>query len=154
MGSWTFTALVAVSAALLVVSCGGETGGDESVGGIAAKAARELTVDETEFRLDLSETSLEPGTYTFVVRNAGAVEHALELEGRGVAEAATGTLAPGESAELTVTLEEGSYVLFCPIGDHAAQGMKLELSVGGAPPAAPEPEPPAGGGYGSYGGGD
>jgi len=150
MGSRTRAVFVVSAFALLMAACGGETGAGEPAGGAGAESATEVTVDETEFRLDLSQTGLEPGTYTFVVRNAGATDHALELEGPGIDEAATSILAPGESAELTVTLEEGSYVLYCPVEDHAERGMKLELSAGGAPPAAPEPEPP-GGGYGSYG---
>jgi len=152
MGLRAFAVLLFAASALLLAACGGETGAGEVDGGAAE--ATQVTVDETEFQLGLSEASLEPGTYTFVVRNAGATDHALELKGPGVDEAATSILAPGESADLTVTLEEGSYELYCPVGDHADRGMKLELSIGGAIPTAPESEPPAGGGYGSYGGSD
>ena len=43
-------------------------------------------VTETEFKIGLSEMSFAPGTYTFVVENAGATNHALEVEGSGLEE--------------------------------------------------------------------
>ena len=141
--------------ALLASACGsgGDTDEQETAG--ATPAAR-VDVGETEYALALSQATLEPGTYTFVVTNDGTVEHALEIEGPGVDEAQTETLAPGESAELTVTLGQGAYELYCPVDGHADLGMKLALGVGGAA-AEPEPspaEPPPSGGYGGYGSGD
>jgi uncharacterized cupredoxin-like copper-binding protein len=72
----------------------------------------------------------QTGTVTFRVTNNGAIAHALEVDGQGIEEE-TETIDPGESAELTVDLtEEGSYELYCPIGDHRDQGMEGELIVG------------------------
>lgn len=52
-----------------------------------------MTVTETEFRLELSQTTLRPGTYTFVADNKGQATHALEIDGPGVQDKATGNLA-------------------------------------------------------------
>jgi len=138
--------------AAVLAACGGA---EEGAGSASAGEAVRVTVGETEFALAVSQTSLDPGSYTFVVTNDGTVDHALEVEGPGVDEAETETLAPGESAELTVTLETGTYKLYCPVGGHEDLGMKLELGVGGAAAESPPPPaPPAGGGYGSYGSAD
>ena len=61
--------------------------------------------------------------------NDGEVPHALEVEGDGI-EVETGSIAPGEAAELTVELREGEYEVYCPIGDHRAEGMEGTLVVG------------------------
>ena len=145
--------LVLAFVVAVLAACGGAEEG--AVSPAAGEAAR-VAVEETEFALAVSQTSLDPGTYTFVVTNEGTVNHALEIEGPGVDEAETETLPPGESAELTVTLETGTYKLYCPVGGHEDLGMRLELGVGGAAaetPPAPD-EDSGGGGYGSYGGGD
>jgi uncharacterized cupredoxin-like copper-binding protein len=39
-------------------------------------------------------------------------------------------LAPGKTAKLTVSLKDGSYSLWCPVGNHAALGMKLTAKIG------------------------
>lgn len=148
--SWRFALPLLI---VLLGACGGAGEGDK---GASAEPAARVAVGETEFALVISQTALDPGTYTFVATNEGTVNHALEIDGPGVDGAETETLAPGESAELTVTLEKGTYELYCPVGGHRDQGMTLELGVGGAAaesPPAPD-EDSGGGGYGSYGSGD
>ncbi len=73
----------------------------------------------------------EAGVVEFRVQNAGSVPHALEVESEDLEEE-TEEIAPGESATLKVELAEGTYELYCPVGDHEAQGMTGELIVGGA----------------------
>ena len=68
----------------------------------------------------------DAGTATFTVVNAGETTHALEIEGEGE----TDVLEPGDRAELTVDLEEGEYVMYCPVGDHRAMGMEGTIVVG------------------------
>lgn len=94
-----------------------------------------MTVNETEFRLGLSTSTFTAGTYTFTAVNQGKIEHSLEITGPGV-KAETATLSPGQSAQLHVTLQAGSYDLFCPIGSHKALGMNQEITVGGATTSA------------------
>jgi uncharacterized cupredoxin-like copper-binding protein len=90
-------------------------------------------MSETEFKLDPSSVQVDQaGTVTFRVTNDGAVDHALEVDGQGVEEE-TETIKPGESAELTVDLsKEGSYEIYCPIGNHRDMGMEGTLTVGAA----------------------
>ena len=90
-------------------------------------------MSETDFALDPSSLSVdEAGEVTIRVVNDGELEHALEVEGDGDGvEEETGTLAPGESAELTVELAAGSYTMYCPIGNHREHGMEGTVVVAG-----------------------
>jgi uncharacterized cupredoxin-like copper-binding protein len=67
------------------------------------------------------------GLVTFEVTNAGSVAHGFAIE--GVVEGTNGPLEAGESATVTLTLEPGTYRAYCPVGDHAAQGMEFEFTV-------------------------
>ena len=119
---------------VLAAGCGssGDNGEGEETGSPAAAPIRTITITETEFELDPSSVDLEqPGTYAFEVVNDGQVAHALEVEGEGIEEE-TQTLQPGDRATLTVTLEGGSYELYCPIGDHKDRGMEGTAVVGGS----------------------
>lgn len=91
----------------------------------------EVTATETDFKIELSQDTFAPGTYTFVARNDGQATHALQIEGNGVEET-TETIGNGESATFTVTLEAGSYELYCPVANHRDLGMTTEITVGDA----------------------
>jgi uncharacterized cupredoxin-like copper-binding protein len=93
-----------------------------------AAGGNTVTVGESEFKITLSRTSFTAGTYTFVVKNSGAVPHAFEVKGEGV-DAKTGTLNGGQSGTLKVTLTHGSYDVFCPIDGHKGLGMNVEIHV-------------------------
>jgi len=87
-----------------------------------------INVDERDFTIEISTMELTAGTYTFVATNSGQTTHALEIEGQGLEEE-TADLAPGDSAELTVTLEPGEYELYCPVDGHKDRGMELDVTV-------------------------
>jgi uncharacterized cupredoxin-like copper-binding protein len=108
-------------------------GGTQAAGGgtQAAGGGTQVTVGETEFKLAVSTSSFNPGAYTFRAVNNGKVVHSLEITGPGV-NATTPDLQPGQSADLKVTLQTGSYDVFCPIPGHKALGMNQEITVGGS----------------------
>ncbi|MDQ3739472.1 MAG: cupredoxin domain-containing protein [Actinomycetota bacterium] len=83
----------------------------------------------TEFEIDPANPKAEPGVVTFEVRNEGSAPHALEIEGGGE-EFETEVLQGGDTAELQATLEAGEYKWYCPVGNHAEQGMAGTLTVG------------------------
>ena len=91
-----------------------------------------VTVTEKEYSLQLSRTDLTAGTYTFVATNAGTVAHALAISGPGVSTKQIDSISPGSTANLTVTLQAGSYELWCPIDGHKALGMDTHVQVAGA----------------------
>ena len=129
-------ATLAIGLVLMVSGCGG---GDEdgSTATTASPATSDATggdkgtvinVDERDFSIDIPSMELAAGTYTFVATNSGQTTHALEIEGQSIEEE-TADLAPGEEGEITVTLEPGEYELYCPVGNHKAMGMEVDITV-------------------------
>lgn len=107
-----------------------------------------VTVSEREFSLQLSHTSFTPGTYTFVADDIGKTVHALAISGPGVPTTKTQTISPGDKVQLTVTLQVGTYELWCPVDEHKQLGMDTRIKVGGTGSAAP-PSSAGGSGGGS-----
>jgi plastocyanin len=91
----------------------------------------EFTVTEREYSLSPSDLRVpKAGTFSLVVRNTGAIPHALEVEGPA-GELKTGAIAPGKTARLEVALRKpGRYEWYCPIGDHRKRGMRGTVVVG------------------------
>ena len=123
--------------ALLLSACGGSsTAKTADAGGTAgsppasaAAAGMSVTATETEFGIALSQTSFSPGTYTFTVVDKGHATHALTVSGPGLAATSSSNVNGGESTSMTVTLQKGTYRLFCPIGNHAQLGMDTKITV-------------------------
>ena len=88
-----------------------------------------VTVSETEFAITLSQTTFAPGTYTFTIKDDGAITHNLNIKGPGITDAASSNISAGGTATLTVTLQAGSYELWCSIGSHKANGMDMTITV-------------------------
>ena len=78
----------------------------------------------SEWTIRLSEATIPAGPVTFTVTNSGSIPHAFEVEGHGT-EQETALIQPGASATLTLTLEPGSYEIYCPVGEdsHKKLGM-------------------------------
>jgi uncharacterized cupredoxin-like copper-binding protein len=110
-----------------------EAGAAES-GQTEASNEKSTTVDvaESEWRVQLPSStskSLTAGSYVFHVTNNGKIPHNLTVDGPGVEDEKTATIAPGDSADLHVNLETGSYDLYCSIPGHREQGMEAKLAV-------------------------
>ena len=99
-----------------------DTGGDAMVSG------DQVPVSLTEFVVGMP-TSLPAGEVTFAISNDGTITHSFEIEGGSLEEELETPLEPGQSATLTVTLEPGTYVVYCPVGNHRDQGMEIEVSA-------------------------
>jgi plastocyanin len=134
--------LALVGAVTLAASaCGSSSGASSSSttiteaagGGGGGGGASGTTIDVTlkDFSIALASTgSLAPGTYTFHVTNNGPSSHNLTINGPGVSDKATPTFAAGGSMDLTVTLKNGTYDLFCSVPGHKQLGMDTHLTVG------------------------
>ncbi|MBA3534529.1 MAG: hypothetical protein H0T73_21635 [Ardenticatenales bacterium] len=81
-----------------------------------------------EFTLTMPGT-LTAGPLTFEVTNAGTMAHNFEVEGNGIEEAFESNLMPGETRTMQLDLAAGTYEVYCPIGDHADRGMRVELTI-------------------------
>jgi uncharacterized cupredoxin-like copper-binding protein len=121
---------------LALAACGGGSSSAMPSSGVkgATKTitgGHRVTATETEYEIVLSQKSLAPGTYTFVAMNKGHIAHSLEINGPGVSDKRiAGTIPPGSSKDLTVTLKKGSYQVFCPVAGHRKLGMITQLTVG------------------------
>ncbi|MDX6468058.1 MAG: hypothetical protein QOI27_3098 [Gaiellaceae bacterium] len=92
-------------------------------------ATTPVTVTEREYRISLSTKTPPAGLVRLVVHNAGHVAHALSISGPGLATRTTGTIQPGATKTLEVTLGSGTFTVWCPVGRHAASGMKTSITV-------------------------
>jgi len=115
-----------------LAGCGAGGGGGEDKAPSDAKEGavlKMIQVKETEFELKPAEITLDkPGTYVFKAVNSGDTVHALEVEGEGIEEE-TEEIEPGQSAELKVKLQAGTYEIYCPVGGHKEEGMEGKLTV-------------------------
>src|SRR5438128_1366458 len=95
--------------------------------------ARLVEVIATEYHLNPSVIFAEPGeTLTLALRNEGTMPHSLELDlGRSGDQGLSETVAPGETAKVTVAIpmENGNYMYYCPIDGHRGLGMQGTLTV-------------------------
>lgn len=74
-------------------------------------------------------TELPAGPTTFEISNDGEWPHNFEIQGEGMHEVFATDLEPGESGSMFLDLAPGNYTIICPVGDHAAEGMVLEITV-------------------------
>ena len=99
-----------------------------STGG-ASMSGRDVNVSETEFTISLPTMTFTPGEHTFKITNKGTITHALEIDGPGVSDRKSAALSPGASTSMTVTLQKGTYEVYCPVDGHKASGMQTMITV-------------------------
>jgi uncharacterized cupredoxin-like copper-binding protein len=127
-------AWLVLPAAFAVGACGGddEKSADKQPStSPSSKVAETVQVTETDFKLQPANPKIaKSGRVRFEVRNDGAVEHSLEIEGPSGDFKLKRNLKPGEASSVEVNLEPGTYEWYCPVGDHKALGMRGEITVG------------------------
>jgi plastocyanin len=107
-----------------------------------AGEAGPVTVKLSEWKIELSQSTLAAGRVSFMVTNSGSIPHAFEIEGHGI-EQETALIQPGSDTTLTLSLRPGTYEVYCPVGEnsHKKLGMETHLTVTG-------PKKSSGYGYG------
>jgi uncharacterized cupredoxin-like copper-binding protein len=128
--------LILIAAAVTLAGCGSGSGNpattavpSTSAGTATAAPGKAMTVTESEFTITLPSKTLSAGTYTFNVTNKGKFAHNLTVDGAGVQDKATPTLAPGSTGDVTVTLQKGSYEFYCSVDSHKEMGMDVTVQV-------------------------
>ena len=135
------TGLVLAAAAALAVAAAAF----EASAAPARTAATTVRVVEKEFTLVPKPASVRAGRVTFVVRNAGKIDHefvvlktnrpAGKLPMKGTRAAEPGKqgeiskIKPGKSARLVLNLKPGKYVLLCNFPAHYKAGQYSAFTV-------------------------
>lgn len=145
--------LAAASIPALVWSCGGSeadetdmrvdddavmdttpagTPAPPSLPSLAEDERRQVTVTLDEWSLILAEELMPAGEVTFQIVNAGSEPHRVRIDGPDT-EQNSDPVAAGATQSVTISLEPGTYRLFCPDTtdgvSHAERGMSLPLVV-------------------------
>lgn len=120
----------AVAAAVLLASgCGGGSAGPAAEPttstGSPSAAGVVLTLTGTEYSFAPSELKASAGKTTIRFTNKGAMEHDFVIRALDVHLVAQ----PGKTAEVTVTLEPGTYKSTCSVPGHSQSGMQGTLTV-------------------------
>src|SRR2546425_12376299 len=82
----------------------------------------------SEWKVELSASTVPAGTVTFTVTDAGSIPHAVEIEGHGIEQEAD-EIQPGSTATLTLTLKLGTYEVYCPVGEGSHQKLGMETHL-------------------------
>lgn len=102
----------------------------DTAGTMMGETGRMDTVEVSLVEYDINMPATLPAGHTvFRVTNDGTMEHNLEVEGQGSEDVFPQNLQPGETQTMEVDLQEGSYVVYCPVGDHRSRGMEVDLTV-------------------------
>lgn len=112
-------ALILLAAATLP-GCGGES--EESPG----PETSTVTMSEREFS---PREVNAPAGERLAVTNAGSVGHDLKLRQDGREVGGTQVLNPGETQQLEVLFDAGTYEMYCSVPGHEAAGMKGTFTV-------------------------
>ena len=125
-----FVSAAAVFALLSFAGCGGgDDASDTSGGATGGGGGQTIDVNASDFMFSPADLTAEAGEVTINLTNDGQSAHAIEIEGNDVEEESD-TISPGDSTSLTVTLEDGTYEIYCPVDGHKDMGMVGTLTVG------------------------
>jgi plastocyanin len=100
---------------------------DASSSGSASKLAIAADPDGAK-KFDKTAYEATAGSVEVDFANDSSLPHAVEIEGNGVEEE-TETVTGQDAPPLTVDLKPGTYEIYCPVGDHRAEGMEATLTV-------------------------
>lgn len=114
---------IALAAASLALLCG--CGHTSVVGG-----DRTLQIALTEYRVLPQSIRAGAGPMTIFVHNYGRLTHNLVISRGGQAQVSTRPIWPGQTAEITVTLTPGKYLMASTILSDQALGTFGTLTVG------------------------
>jgi uncharacterized cupredoxin-like copper-binding protein len=101
-----------------------------SVADAGVNPACTATISLQDYKLVPDKPTAKAGTIVLCAKNDGKAPHDLGLRGADMATLQkTPSLAPGESARITLTLAPGSFAIYCSQAGHESLGMKGTLTV-------------------------
>jgi plastocyanin len=116
-----------VGAALLVTAV---AGGSFAAGVANGATTLKLKSKKQGVTFTKKRMSAAPGRVTIrlTVPKGSQFPHAIAVRGNGVNK--SGKVVPSGTSTVKVNLKRGSYSFYCPVGQHAANGMRGALRVG------------------------
>ena len=122
-------ALVALAAALTLAACGGGDGSSEADGNGQGAALEVTGTDALAFQPE--QLTAPAGEVTFELTSEPEVKHTLAIEGVNSGEPIVEAEA-GQTATGSVSLDAGTYTIFCDVPGHREAGMEGTLEVTGS----------------------
>jgi len=121
--------IVFVVGGLVVAACGGDGGGDDGAGYREPKgpAAETLAVEAGNFFFDPDAITAAPGVAEIDLEGLGGI-HTLVFDD-GAYSGFRLEVSGDERDAKKIELEAGSYVFYCDVQGHRAQGMEGTLKV-------------------------
>ena len=99
-----------------------------------ARADSVIDVVASEFKFQPTDITAEEGVVTFIVRNAGVIEHNFVVElPSGEAVARIPNIEVGKTEQVSAALAPGSYRTVCALPGHKEAGMVGTLSITASP---------------------
>jgi uncharacterized cupredoxin-like copper-binding protein len=126
--------LIALLTCLAVpaAGCGGDDDDDGGSGGGSGSGGGETLEISADpggaLKFDKSSLTARAGKVTIVMENPSDLPHAVEIEGNGV-EVAGEVVMKGGVSRASADLKAGDYEFYCPVGNHAQEGMEGTLTV-------------------------
>ncbi len=120
----TLTCLAGAAALATTLSaCGSSDAGAKSGG--CASVASSITVEaQDKLQFDAKSYAAEAGCVDVTYTNSGSLAHTLLIKGK------TGfKLSVGDKDTGQITLDKGTYTLYCDIAGHQSAGMEATLTV-------------------------
>lgn len=116
---------LAMTAALLLPACGDSSG--SSSGTTAAGPAADVTVEAHDLSFNAKTFTAKSGSVTIAYQEKGQVQHTLLIDGVNGFKLEVDP--SKKSAQGAVTLQPGTYTLYCDVPGHRAAGMQATLTV-------------------------
>ena len=110
------------------VGCKSSQHAGSKMAATATSGGANVPVELDDYVIRMPET-IPPGDIVFQVRNVGKHTHNIKITGNGIDAQLPANLKPGDAADLRIHLGPGTYHVTCPVGPHAALGMRLDLTV-------------------------
>lgn len=117
----------------LAAACGGDDdggGASNTSDGGTSTATCSVTVSLEDFKFVPAMVNLSSGASTVCVKNNGKSPHDYVVRDADKKRlGGTSMLDPGESEQLKITLQAGSYTSYCSVAGHEALGMVGTVTV-------------------------
>ncbi len=108
------------------------SGGKGESGGKGGKAAAPVAISADPsgaIAFETTELTASAGSASFEFTNDSATPHDFQIEAEDGSAVGGTDIISGDSTDVTVDLEAGTYTFFCSVADHRSEGMEGTITV-------------------------